>query len=210
MILFRVTYIWEKEGVVLEKKHIVKITTVIVLFLIVTVCLKFLESSERNMSKEVSVTINDQEIKDGEQSKNITQFTDPLLTEPAQNGADFKAQAAEYMNDVIMAGAELQGGIQEAYNPEPEEWGDNVAQAMSSYKAAITHAMSIPKPNPRLSELYNAYMSILNKYEALPDVVHKAINTNDKELIKVAFSQIRYNEKKYEQLLKMTSQEVFN
>lgn len=180
----------------MKQKYIVKMSTILVLFFFVIACSNVSDNS-----------IENEAVEEGEHQEVIA-LVDPALMEPAQNAQDFQMQAAEYMNDLLMAGAELQGRMQGEF--KPQEWENNIENDISFYETAIKHAKSIPKPNPRLDNFYNVYMAIVNKYERLPDLAHKAIDSNDIEIMKVVLSQIRNNEEQYEQLMKVSSQEVFN
>ncbi|MED0672927.1 hypothetical protein P4S95_22395 [Aneurinibacillus aneurinilyticus] len=180
----------------MKQKYIVKMTIIIIVFLFVIACLNISDNSTENEAAQEG------------KYQEVIALTDPALMEPAQNARDFKMQAAEYMNDLLIAGAELQGRMQGEF--KPQEWEYNIEDEMSSYQAAIKHAKSIPKPSSKLDSIYTVYMAIINKYEMLPNLAHKAIDSNDIEIMKVVLSQIRNNEEQYEQLMKINSQERFN
>jgi hypothetical protein len=176
----------------LKRNHIKKFATLIVVLCFMPACSYFPQSLQS---------------KPGDGTAKVYKTTigaaDDVLIQPAQNSADFAIQEAEYMNDLSSSVTELEGGIQGQF--QPEEWTNNLNSIMPSYEAAIKHAMSIPKPNLELTGVYNTYLTMIDRYKRLPALIHQGIKMKDIEMIKVAFSQLHDNEKRYEELLKSTS-----
>jgi hypothetical protein len=161
-----------------------------------TACSYLPESAGQNITMEAG---------GGRVIQGIVNSSDQVLTAPAQTGADFVTQVTEYMNDLVMAGAELQGEMQIEF--KPEEWQQGIEEKLSTYDAALKRAMSIPKPQPQLYEFYRVYMEIVRQYEKLPGLVRKGIEDEDSKMIEVAFAQIQRVQEQYNRLIQVASQD---
>jgi hypothetical protein len=161
-----------------------------------TACSYLPESAGQNITVEAG---------GGRVIQGIVNSSDQVMTAPAQTEADFVTQVTEYMNDLVMAGAELQGEMQIEF--KPEEWQQGIEEKLSTYDAALKRAMSIPKPQPQLYEFYRVYMEIVRQYEKLPGLVRKGIEDEDSKMIEVAFAQIQSVQEQYNRLIQVASQD---
>jgi hypothetical protein len=134
----------------------------------------------------------------------IITVPDSTLDESAQSSPQFGKQALEYMNDLLLASAELQGQLQGEF--DQKDWEQRVGSVENSYRAAVKHAMSIPRPEPGALNMYNTYIMIVDRYKAFPELLFQGIEENNVNAIKEAFTQLRMTEGQYDRFIKIANE----
>ncbi|MED0677847.1 hypothetical protein P4T20_00740 [Aneurinibacillus thermoaerophilus] len=189
----------------LIRNFLTSLVVALVFALSMSACTYFSEHDFRNMSAEVSSNVPDAQMTQGEDAaiQGTFDMSEPLLTVSAQNAADFGLQAAEYMNDLIITSADLQGSMQSEF--KLEDWSKGLGEKLNAYEAAVKKAMSIPKPHPQLNRLYDSYLEMIRQYERFAILMRKGIESGDLTTIKAAFAQAESMEKHYDRLMRNAS-----